>query len=71
MGTEAALRVRDEQPYDRERVRAVNEAAFGRHDEVDLIDEFMAQRGPSPASFVAEFDNQVVGHILFSPRWPV
>jgi hypothetical protein len=30
--------VREEQPEDRDQIRKVNEAAFGRSDEADLID---------------------------------
>ncbi len=63
--TEAPLRVRDEQPYDREQVRSVNETAFGRSGEADLIDRLWVE-GAVLASFVAEVGNQIVGHILFS-----
>jgi putative acetyltransferase len=65
METQAPLLVRDEQPHDREQVRNVNEAAFGRSDEADLIDRLWVE-GAVLASFVAEVDSQVVGHILFS-----
>lgn len=65
METESPLRVRDEQPYDREQVRTVNETAFGRPGEADLIDRLWVE-GAVLASFVAEVDNQIVGHILFS-----
>jgi putative acetyltransferase len=59
------LLIRDEQPSDREQVRTVNEAAFGRSDEADLIDRLRAE-GAVLVSLVAETDNQIVGHILFS-----
>jgi putative acetyltransferase len=65
METEAPLRVRDEQPDDREQVRIVNETAFGRSGEADLIDRLWVE-GAVLASFVAEVGNQIVGHILFS-----
>ena len=65
METEAPLHVRDEQPYDREQVRTVNETAFGRSGEADLIDRLWVE-GVVLASFVAEVGNQIVGHILFS-----
>ncbi len=61
----SALCVREEQPEDRKQVRIVNEGAFGRSDEADLIDRLWAE-GSVLASFVAELDNQIVGHILFS-----
>ncbi|MGD1092760.1 MAG: N-acetyltransferase [Bryobacteraceae bacterium] len=59
------MRVRDEQPLDREQVRKVNEAAFRRSDEADLIDRLRAE-GAVLLSLVAELDSQIIGHILFS-----
>jgi len=63
--TQMPLRVRDEQPHDRDQVRIVNEAAFERSDEADLIDR-LRDEGVVLASFVAEVDGKIVGHILFS-----
>jgi putative acetyltransferase len=57
--------IRAEQPHDREKIRIVNEAAFVRSDEADLIDGLRAE-GAVLASLVAEIDSQIVGHILFS-----
>ncbi len=57
--------IRTEQPGDRERIRTVNEAAFGCPDEADLIDNLRAE-GAVLLSLVAETDGHVVGHILFS-----
>jgi putative acetyltransferase len=65
MDTKASVLVRDEQPHDREQVRKVNEAAFGRSDEADLIDRLLAE-GAVLLSLVAVIDSQIVGHILFS-----
>ncbi|HTS51359.1 MAG TPA: N-acetyltransferase [Bryobacteraceae bacterium] len=65
MRTNATLFIRDEQPGDREQVRKVNETAFGRSDEADLIDRLLAE-GAVLLSLVAEVDGQIVGHILFS-----
>jgi putative acetyltransferase len=68
--------VREEQPGDRPQVRKVNEAAFGRSDEADLIDR-LRQEGVVLLSLVAELDSQIIGHILFSrmtvetPQGPV
>ncbi|MGB8010720.1 MAG: N-acetyltransferase [Terriglobales bacterium] len=56
---------RDEQPGDREQIRKVNVAAFGRSDEADLIDRVRAE-GAVLLSLVAEVDGQIIGHILFS-----
>ena len=65
MDTESHLIVRDEQPWDREQVRRVNESAFGRCDEADLIDRLRAE-GVILISLVAELNSQIIGHILFS-----
>lgn len=47
-------------------VRRVNELAFGRPAEADLVDALRETAHPI-ISLVAELDDQVVGHILFSP----
>jgi len=65
MDTTSPLLIRDEQPCDREQVRKVNEAAFGRSHEADLIDRLRVE-GAVLLSLVAEFDGQIIGHILFS-----
>jgi putative acetyltransferase len=65
METTSPLRVRDETLHDREQVRTVNEAAFERTDEADLIDRLWVESAVL-ASFVAEVDSQIVGHIMFS-----
>jgi putative acetyltransferase len=65
METNAPVLSRDERPLDREQVRKVNEAAFGRPDEADLIDRLQAG-GAVLLSLVAEVNGQIVGHILFS-----
>jgi putative acetyltransferase len=57
--------VREEQPADRDQIRKVNEAAFGRADEADLIDALRLE-GVVLLSLVAELEGQVIGHILFS-----
>jgi len=59
------LFIRDELAGDRVQIRIVNEAAFGRADEADLIDNLRAE-GAILLSLVAELDGQIVGHILFS-----
>jgi len=43
----------------------VNEVAFGRSDEADLIDRLQAE-GVVLLSLVAEVDSKIIGHILFS-----
>jgi putative acetyltransferase len=57
--------VRPEEPRDRDQVRLINEAAFGRRDEADLIDGLRAERAIL-LSLVAERAGGIVGHILFS-----
>lgn len=47
-------------------VRRVNEAAFGRSQEAQVVDA-LREHGKVIASFVAELDGEVIGHVLFSP----
>jgi putative acetyltransferase len=63
--SDTKLRIRNEQPGDRDQVRTVTQAAFDRFEEADLIDELRAE-GAVLLSLVAEIDGRVVGHILFS-----
>jgi putative acetyltransferase len=65
MHKESHLVLRDEIPRDREQVRKVNEAAFARAGEADLIERLRLD-GAVLLSIVAELDGQIVGHILFS-----
>jgi putative acetyltransferase len=58
--------VRDEQPGDRAAVRLVNELAFGRSDEADLV-EALHRESAAVVALVAETAGEVIGHILFSP----
>ena len=52
--------VREERPEDRDTVRRVQEAAFGRPDEADIVDALRAD--PAWAlSLVAEVDGEIVG----------
>lgn len=46
-------------------VRAVHEAAFGRPDEANLVDNLRTE-GVVLASLVAELEERIVGHILFT-----
>lgn len=47
------------------RIRHINQAAFGRTDEADLVDQ-LREQGDVLLSLVAEVGQQAVGHILFS-----
>jgi len=54
-----------EDPEERSVIHSINEAAFDRPDEADLVDS-LRNEGVVLVSLVAELDQQVVGHILFS-----
>jgi len=58
--------VRTETIEDHESVRRVNELAFGRCNEAALVDSLRANARPY-VSLVAVVDEEVVGHIFFSP----
>jgi putative acetyltransferase len=58
--------IRPAQAFDRDAVRAVHAAAFGRPDEAQLVLRLLA-REPACVSLVAERGGEVVGHVLFSP----
>jgi putative acetyltransferase len=62
------INVRRESPRESAAVRSVNEAAFARCHEADLVDRLRTE-GAILASFVAEHDEQIVGHLLFSRIW--
>jgi putative acetyltransferase len=59
------ISVRRERRDEQSVIAAINIAAFGRPDEADLVDR-LRHEGVVLASFVAEMDEQIVGHILFS-----
>ena len=58
--------IRPEQPADHPGVFAVNEVAFGRRAEAELVDAVRASES-SVLSLVAEVEDEIVGHVLFSP----
>jgi putative acetyltransferase len=57
--------IRPERPEDSPRIRQINELAFGKPAEADLV-ERLRQACADALSLVAE-DGVVVGHILFTP----
>ncbi len=65
MNTVDRVILRRELAGDLKAIRSVNEAAFARPNEADLVDRLRTE-GSVLASFVAEQDGCVVGHILFS-----
>lgn len=58
--------IRDERPEDQAAVRFVNELAFGRPGEADLVDTLRSSC-PDALSRVAIDGDTVVGHIMFTP----
>lgn len=58
--------IRIEKPEDVLQVRNINEQAFETPAEANIVDT-LRQACPHSLSLVAEYDNCVVGHILFSP----
>jgi putative acetyltransferase len=60
------IEIRQEGPEDVDAIRLVNELAFGRPVEADIV-ERLRKSCDSLLSLVAEIDRRVVGHILFSP----
>jgi putative acetyltransferase len=63
-GVEASIR--EEGPGDVPAIRRVNEEAFGQPQEARLVAELRANEGVL-LSLVALVDDQVAGHILYSP----
>jgi putative acetyltransferase len=63
--TSETVTLRRESIKERTTIRSLNEAAFGRSDEADLVDRLRTE-GALLASFVADMNEQIVGHILFS-----
>lgn len=60
------VEIRPETPWDVDSIRRVNEMAFGQIEEAAIVDK-LRQRGALTVSLVATRDNEVVGHITFSP----
>lgn len=60
-----SVTIRPETPLDAPGVRLVNEAAFGRHDEADIVDRLRDQVVTYLGLVAVEAD-RVIGHIAFS-----
>ena len=60
------VNIRPENHDDRDAIRHVNNAAFGGDVEANLVDA-LRDGGFAEVSLVAELDDEIVGHILFSP----
>ena len=61
-------RIRTENEADRMATHAVNRAAFGTSVEADLVD-VLRRKATQFVSLVADVDDVIVGHILFSQVW--
>lgn len=59
------ITIREATSQDREAIFSVEEAAFERTDEAELVDA-LVNEGSSVLELVAERDGVIVGHILFS-----
>lgn len=60
------ITIRSETPADHSAVRRINELAFGTANEANLVDALRACTDPF-ISLVAVKDEEIVGHIFFSP----
>lgn len=61
------LTIRQEQPEDYQAVYQINKKAFGQKAEANLVDALRQSDAFVPElSLIAELDNQLVGHILFT-----
>jgi putative acetyltransferase len=60
------ISIRPEEQKDHAAVRAVNELAFGQPEEAKIVDRLRESCGRS-LSLVATQDEEVIGHILFTP----
>jgi len=58
--------IRPETPKDFDSIRYVNEQAFGQKAEAAIVDK-LRNRNALTISLVATMENEVVGHIAFSP----
>ena len=58
--------IRTETSSDYSAIRKINELAFGRPNEANLVDALRQNTDPF-ISLVAELSGQLVGHIVFSP----
>ncbi len=62
------IRLEDASDTERAAIHGVNQAAFGRPEEADLVDA-LRHEGAVLLSVVAEVEGKVAGHILFTRMW--
>jgi len=63
------VRVRAEEPEDRDALRTVVGKAFGGERVPDLVDDLRTGPAWLGLSFVADLDGEVVGHVAFTRAW--
>lgn len=63
------MNIRAEKPDDTQRIRLINELAFGQTTEADIVDSLRKECKECTEflSYVAEEKNEIIGHILFTP----
>ncbi|MGK7877412.1 MAG: GNAT family N-acetyltransferase [Xenococcaceae cyanobacterium] len=62
-----SIKIRSEKPLDYQAIAQVNTLAFGRDNEAQLVEGIRTSDRYIPAlSLVAELDDVIIGHILFS-----
>ena len=66
MDTISSVTIQEEQPEDIESIHWINERAFRRSGEADVVDQ-LRQTSPVFLSYVAKISGRVVGHVLFTP----
>jgi putative acetyltransferase len=66
MGESHFIEIREERPDDVAAVRDLNRRAFGQDQESNIVDALRAN-GAALLSLVATVNDQVVGHIMYSP----
>lgn len=59
------IQIRPETSADFAAITSINQTAFGRDGEASLVTSL--RQATTTISLIAEFDGQLVGHILFSP----
>lgn len=60
------IEVRDERPEDVPVIHALNQQAFGQEQEANIVDA-LRRNGGVLLSLVATINDEVVGHIMYSP----
>jgi len=60
------IEIREEQPSDIQAIREVNRRAFGQDQEGNIVDALRTNRA-ALLSLVAMLNDQIVGHIMYSP----